>query len=218
MKKITFVLILGFLCLSAAIQVQAQDMSLKAIVARNAKPVIVPFRDQSTGLYGYKNTKTGKILVPAKYNFANAFSEGLGAVNVSGKVAYDKEYATDYVCKGGKWGYVDSIGTVVIAAKYDNTDDFHEGFSSVEQNKKKALIDATGKVITEFKYEYIYPFSEGLAVVGRGKPLKFTYVDKTGKEILPCDMDEANSFFKGKAKIIRFGTTYYINKKGERAR
>jgi hypothetical protein len=218
MKKITSALIFGILCFSAAIQVQAQDMSLKAIVARNAKPVIIPFRDQSTGMYGYKNTKTGKILVPCKYKFANAFSEGLGAVNVGGKTAYDKEYAMDYVCKGGKWGYVDSLGTVVIPVKYDNADDFHDGFSSVEQNKKKALIDASGKILTEFKYEYIYPFSEGLAVVGRGKPLKFTYVDKTGKEILPCDMDEANSFFKGKAKVVRFGATYSINKKGERTR
>jgi hypothetical protein len=218
MKKITIALILFLFSFSATVQVQAQDMSLKAIAARNAKPVIVPFRDQSTGLYGYKNTKTGKLLVPCKYKFANAFSEGLGAVNVGGKVAYDKEYAMDYVCKGGKWGYVDSTATVVIPVKYDNADEFHDGFSSVEQNKLKALIDTNGKILTEFKYEYIYPFSEGLAVVGRGKPMKFTYVDKTGKEILPCDMDEANSFFKGKAKIIRFGSTYYINKKGERAR
>lgn len=195
-----------------------EDMSLKAIVARNARPVVVSFRDKSTGLYGYKNTKTDKILVPAKYQYANALSEGLGAVNVGGRTVYDKEYAMDYVCKGGKWGVVDTTGTLVIPAKYDNVDDFHDGYTAVELKGKKAVINVNGKLITEFKYESVGSFSDGLAAVGRGKPVKYTYVDKTGKEILPCDLDEANNFIRGKARVVRFGATYYINKKGERIR
>lgn len=195
-----------------------QDASLKTILAKNAKPLVIPFKDEKTGLYGYKNTKTGKVLAPAKYQFANAFTEGLGAVNIGGKVVFDTEYSQEYVCKGGKWGYVDSIGKIIIPLKYESADEFHDGFAAVEQNKLKALIDPTGKILTEFKYDYIYPFSEDLAVVGRGKPLKFTYIDKTGKEIIPCDLDEANSFFRGKAKVIRFGATFYINKKGERVK
>lgn len=195
-----------------------QETNLKAILAKNAKPVIQAFRDAKTGLYGYKNTKTDKILVPAKYQFAVAFTDGLGAVNSGGKVFMDNEYEMDYVCKAGKWGYVDSLGAVIIPIKYDAADEFHDGYSAVQQKGLKALIAKDGKLLTEFKYEYIYPFSEGLAVVGRGKPLKFTYMDAKGLEILPCDMDEANSFFRGKAKVVRYGATYFINTKGERVK
>lgn len=219
MGKIFRLFLLAFVALFVSNSLVAQqETNLKAILAKNAKPAIQAFRDAKTGLYGYKNTKTDKILVPAKYQFAAAFTEGLGAVNLGGKVFMDNEYAMDYVCKGGKWGYVDSIGKVIIPIKYDMADEFHDGFSAVELNKLKALIDSKGKLITEFKYEYLNPFSEGFAVVGRGKPLKFTYIDKTGKEMFPCDLDEANAFFRGKAKVIRFGANYFINAKGERVK
>lgn len=214
MKLLFSILILVFI----ANTVSAQETNLKAILAKNAKPLIQPFRDPKTGLYGYKNTKTDKILVSAKYKFAAAFTEDLGAVNMGGNVFMDKEYAMDYVCNGGKWGYVDSTGAVIIPIKYDAADEFHDGFAAVEQNKLKALIDSKGKLVTDFKYEYINPFSEDLAVVSRGKPLKYTYIDKTGKEMFPCDFDEANAFFRGKAKVIRFGSSYLINKKGERVK
>lgn len=192
--------------------------SMKEILAKNAKPIVERFRDSKTGLYGFKNTKTNKVLVPAKYQFATTFTDGLAAVNLGGKVFMDNEYEMDYVCKGGKWGYVDSLATVIIPIKYDAADEFHDGFSAVQQKGFKALINKEGKLLTEFKYDYIYPFSEGLAVVGRGKPLKFTYIDQTGKELLPCDFDEANSFFRGKAKVVRYGAGYFINKKGERVK
>ncbi len=216
MKNIkTFVLLSLLLFASQAF---SQQMSLKDILAKNARPVVEAYRDENTGLYGYMNTKTNELVVPCKYQFAIALAEGLGAVNIGGKVIFDDMYAMDYVCKGGKWGYIDTTGAVIIPIKYESADAFSEGFAAVELKGKKALIDKTGKVLTEFKYDYIYPFTEGLAVVGRGKPLKFTFIDKTGKEILPCDLDEANSFFQGKAKVIRYGATYFINSKGERLR
>ncbi len=217
MKNRNFILVL-FLSGIFVSSAYAQTMSLKDILAKNARPLIEAHRDDASGLYGYINTKTNKLFVPCKYQFANQFAEGLGAVNLGGDVKFDDMYAMDYVCKGGKWGYIDTTGTVIIPIKYESADDFSEGFAAVEMKGKKALIDKTGKVLTEFKYDYIYPFTEGLAVVGRGKPLKFTYIDTTGKEILPCDLDEANSFFRGKAKVIRFGATFYINNKGERLR
>ena len=107
---------------------------------RTQRPLIEPIRDEATGLYGYQNTKTGKIIVPCKYQFALTFSEGLGAVNVGGKVRYDAEYAEDYVCTGGLWGYVDSTGVVVIKPQFTAADQFSEGFATVEKNKQKAPI------------------------------------------------------------------------------
>lgn len=218
MKNRNLILVLSLLSSLFVSSSYAQTMSLKDILAKNARPLIEPYRDDESGLYGYVNTKTEELVVPCKYQFVNPLAEGIGAVNVGGKVAFDDMYAMDYVCKGGKWGYIDTTGAVIIPIKYESADAFSEGYAAVEMKGKKALIDKTGKILTEFKYDYIYPFTEGLAVVGRGKPLKFTYIDTTGKEILPCDLDEANSFFQGKAKVIRFGATFYINSKGERLR
>lgn len=194
----------------------AQNMSWEELLKRTQRPLIEPIRDEATGLYGYQNTKTGKIIVPCKYQFALTFSEGLGAVNVGGKVRYDAEYAEDYVCTGGLWGYVDSTGVVVIKPQFTAADQFSEGFATVEKNKLKALIDKTGKVLCPFIYEYLFPASEGLCVAAKGKPLRFGFINTEGKEVIDFDYEEANSFLKGRAQVVRYGARFYINKEGKR--
>jgi hypothetical protein len=213
MKRILSFLFLFLL--SCGFNLSAQEsMSLQDIINRNKRPEIAPYRNPKTGLYGYKNTKTDKVIVPCKYKMALAFFENRGAVNIGGTTTYDSKYTNDYTCKGGLWGYVDSTGTMVVPAKYTLADEYHNGFSAVERNGFKALIDINGNVLTPFEYVYVYPMSEGLAVVGKGKPLKFGYIDTKGKLVIGLEYDEANSFFKGKARVSQYGGSFLINKKG----
>lgn len=62
--------------------------------------------------------KSGRFIIPPKYENADMFSEGLAAVQVSGK--------------NPKWGFVDPKGNLVIPAKYDSVKRFSEGLAMVE--------------------------------------------------------------------------------------
>ena len=54
-----------------------------------------------------------------------------------------------------------------------------------EYNGKWGFIDAvTGKEVVPFIYDYAYAFSVGLALVRQNG--WWGYVDKTGKEVIPC--------------------------------
>ena len=62
-------------------------------------------------------------------------------------------------------------------------------------------------------YDNAYSFSEGLALVK--KAIKWGYVDKNGKEVIPFSYDDAYSFSEGLAlvkKAIKWG---YVDKNGK---
>lgn len=188
-----------------------------AIPFKGIKPSIVPFKDEKTNLFGFKN-QSGDILVPSKYTYANAFLNGMAAVNMGGKVKLIDEFSNEYIVTGGKWGYVNTQGELVIPLKYDAADFFEGDFAIVEMKGKKAFIDKAGKALMPFIYDYINPFYEDLAAVGGGEPLTFSYIDKTGKVVITDGYSSAGDFFNGKARVTRYAAVYFINTKGERLR
>jgi len=202
MKLKTSTLIITFFCLLSNILI-AQQINL------------APYKDENTKLYGFKD-ETGKLVIPCKYTFAYGFSEGLAAVNIGGKLGFDKEYTNDFFVTGGKWGYINEVGKLIIPCKYDGADFFSDGFAVVDKIDKKGFIDKTGKEITPFIYEFVNAYSEGLAAVGGGTPLRFSYIDKTGKVIITGEYEAADNFKNGKARVTRYGAIYFINKNGER--
>ncbi|HTL81122.1 MAG TPA: WG repeat-containing protein [Bacteroidia bacterium] len=117
------------------------------------------FTDLKNGThYGFKDSITGKIVIPAKYDTTDVFSEDLCAVKMS-----------------DKWGFIDTKGVVVIPCVYDFAMFFSEGLAAVVKGGKPdadgnyhngwGYIDKTGKAFTEFKYEFACPFVDGLASV-----------------------------------------------------
>ena len=64
------------------------------------------------------------------------------------------------------------------------------------------------------KYIYIGEFNEGLACVKNNKGL-WGFINKRGKEVIPCQFKEAKSFNEGLAPVCNEeGVWGYINKKG----
>ena len=89
--------------------------------------------------YGFIN-KAGKIVCQPIFLEVQDFSEGLAAVKVEDN--------------GGRWGFINTSGTMVIPAKFSNEPyPFIEGKSSVEKRDGSVvMIDKTGNVISpEFK-------------------------------------------------------------------
>jgi hypothetical protein len=136
-----------------------------------------------------------------------------------------------------KWGYVDTNGKFVIAPQFDNARSFSEGLAAVEQNNKFGYIDTEGYLVIQAKYQEVGPFREGFAWVMTKKPFnlfgtgeygiplfaRFTYIDRTGKEIRqPFYAEHVRNFSEGLA-AVRPGKTFggcsekvgYLNTKGD---
>ena len=98
--------------------------------------------DMYGGKCGLIDLKTGKLILPLQYSFIDAeMSEGLYIVNIGGE--YDEEEGV----KGGKWGYINARGKIVIALQFDSVDYFENGKAGVSKNGRPFYIDKTGKEI-----------------------------------------------------------------------
>ena len=80
------------------------------------------FKD-SNGKYGFKN-KSGEIVIPAKYQQANNFREGLARFRLD-----------------NKWSFVDKTGKEVIPINYQSVSDFYDGLAMVILDNKWGFID-----------------------------------------------------------------------------
>ena len=148
---------------------------------------------EENDLYGFK--KDGAVVIPAKYDFADSFSEGLAPVGINGKL-----------------GYIDKSGKEVIPLMYDSIDCFSEELAAVELNGKWGYIDKSGKEVIQLKYDDAFNFSEGLAAVELNG--KYGYIDKSGKVIIHLKYDFADFFSNGQASAILNGEWGYIDKQG----
>jgi hypothetical protein len=130
----------------------------------------------SDDLYGYADV-TGKIIVDPQYKNANAFHEGLAAVDLS-----ESPNLTDY-----NWGYIDKTGNTVIAPAFSWAGDFSEGVARVQSNgeyKHKGVIDTTGQWLFSTESMAVYPngdFKDGFAPARIGH--EFGLVDKNGNTL-----------------------------------
>jgi len=132
------------------------------------------------------------------------------------------------VYENGRWGYADQTGKVVIPARFDAARPFARGLAQVglvdeelpeidaRPNLRWGYIDERGRVVVELRYAVLRDFSEGLAAaavldpekperpsVRRGdrRNLRWGYVDRTGREVVPMQFLSAGDFAEGLAPV-----------------
>lgn len=130
-----------------------------------------------------------------EWEAAKDFSEGLAAVQT-----------------GGKWGFINTDGVLVIDPVYDGAFSFSEGLAAVRKGSRWGYIDKTGNTVIAFQYETTFAFSEGLAVYGEG--LYYGYINNKGEKVTSALYSEASSFREGVA-CVRKGSAYaFLDKNG----
>jgi hypothetical protein len=112
------------------------------------------------GSNGYID-KSGKEVIPLKYEWAGDFKEGLARIAINDKA-----------------GYIDKKGEEIIPLQYDWTGDFNEGLARVILNDKYGFIDKQGREKISIKYDWVGDFSEGLAATTTG------YINLKGEEVI----------------------------------
>jgi hypothetical protein len=177
------------------------------------------------GKYGYID-RTGKIVIPAKFEEAKNFSEGLATVKL-----------------GGKFGCIDETGKLVIPARFDSIDNFENGIAVASSKNVSGTLDRAGNFtpynensnsatpdrdeLISFSEEDIsanitYEFAYKLGLYGpkpRGRDdYLHGYKDRrTGKVIIrPQFRNAADRFSEGLAWIMdERGRVGYIDKQGK---
>ena len=146
------------------------------------------------GKFGFID-KTGREVIPCKYDFAYDFSDGLASIELN-----------------GKYGFIDKTGREVVPCKYDYADDFFEGLARVQLNGKCGFIDKAGREVIPFKYDWAWNFSNGLAPVKLND--RWGFIDKTGREVIPCEYDYVFNFSGRLARAQLNDKWGYIDKQG----
>jgi len=122
------------------------------------------------------------------------------------------------VVQSGRWGFVDSKGSMIVSPQFDRAWRYHEGRAAVQIGGKWGYLDETGKVIIEIQFDDALDFHDGLAAVKRLG--KWGYIDRTGKTAIEARFDSAADFSEGLAAVaLQVGKKegYYIDKTGTRA-
>ena len=150
------------------------------------------------GLYGY--VKRDGARIRPQWLDACDFSEGLAAVR-----------------QGGKWGFIDESGALVIPCQWDYVGSFSNGRALVFNGSLKSMnypdegsygfIDAQGKLICD-GWEYAGDYADGCARVMLDG--KYGYIDLDGAYVSQPQWDFASDFSSGFGMVF----TGRLNKYG----
>jgi hypothetical protein len=133
------------------------------------------------------------------------------------------------VVQGGKWGYMDKSGKVVIPPSYEDAYPHNEGYAIVQlshdvssgmvgvyMQKERVMlcfINKSGRQVGSV-YPALQPFSEGLALVADPVSRSWSFIDKSGNVLLSGYKD-AKPFSEGLAAVGLPGEVGYIDTVGK---
>lgn len=166
-----------------------------------------PVRDASDK-WGFID-RTGRFLIPARYNGAGQFSEGLAYV---------------WFWEDGRRqdGVVDLNGRfAALPAVNDYEFIFHDGLARFQtpsgQERQYGYMDRAGRVVIAPQFYDSGHFSEGrawVAVLKEGKWL-YGFIDKTGRMVIePQFVNQPGDFIDGFAKVMGRTESGFIDRAG----
>jgi hypothetical protein len=93
------------------------------------------------GHFGFFD-KWGRIVIPARFDFAESFSNGRAPVCFGCREVQEGEHR---LLVGGKWGFIDLKGVLLIPAGYDEVRSFRNGKADVRIGMQWQTINKAGK-------------------------------------------------------------------------
>ncbi|MBP3453451.1 MAG: WG repeat-containing protein [Clostridia bacterium] len=165
MKKITALLLSLILAvsMSAAFADELMDFTYAANVYAFTDEGLALFTARN-GLCGFVNTK-GEVAIPAQFETASSFSEGLAAVS-----------------RNGLYGFINTQGELVIDYQWASASNFSEGLAYVKSKEDRyGYIDTTGALVIPTVYSNAYACENGCMKVEDGS--YYMYINKAGETI-----------------------------------
>ena len=143
------------------------------------------------GKYGYKNP-TGQVVIPAQFEKAGKFSEGLAVVKL-----------------GSMYGYIEQKGQFVISPQFEKAGNFSGGLAKVKIANYSTYINKAGQRL----FDEVSSFCQGLARIRIGS--RYGYIDNSKQVVIPPQFEKAGQFSEELA-LVKMGEKWgYINQTGE---
>ena len=148
----------------------------------NPDDSLVVYRDYESMYRGFVNINTGRVIIPAQYDRAWNFSEGLAAVLLDGAILFVNEqgeqafpatfplrFNNDYanfsyrfhnglcamVNREQKWGLINTRGEWVVEPVYGSIDKPRYGYRLVFDGTHYGLLTLDGKVALPAEYDVV---------------------------------------------------------------
>ncbi len=180
---------------------------------------------QVGNLYGYRNSKTQKVIFEPKFSYAEEFKDGLAVVqednginssNLSGRFRIIKENGT--FLNEDVYGSANNLGKgLVVISKAGNTDTDKKQGMVTFGTSMVGIINNEGQVILPCEYNSIGNISDSLIVVSQGT-MKISYgvIDLKGNFILPLqNIFKIDDFQCGVAIIRKQNQVGLLGKNGQ---
>jgi beta-lactamase class A len=148
-----------------------------------ALTVLYSYLSQRSSHVNPPKPKPWEIAFEQPFEAAHPFHDGLAAIET-----------------GGKYGYIDKTGRVVIEPQFDDAEDFSGGMARVTVDYKVGYINQRGEIVIKPQFEYAYDFSDGLALVSSDKR-SASYIDNTGKVVIKTRSRYVTEFSEGLAAV-----------------
>ncbi len=196
---------------------------------------------KSDGKWGFID-KTGKIVIDAKFDYVERFSENLalvmeyndedkklyGFINKSGekviKIDDKYEFLSSFseglaaYSDGDGWGFINKTGEKLIKAndEWENVTDFCNGYASFREDREWGLVDKEGNQVIRNKYKYALKFFNNLALIIDEDKIGFINLER--EEVIEPEFDEIGLPFLTSTAIVKDGSDYiFIGKDGKLA-
>jgi len=131
--------------------------------------------------WGFIN-KVGDLIAPPSFHRVEDFNNSFSIV-FHLRETYEYEDDGDiYEDEYGKYGLIDTFGSLRLDTIYDYISEFKNGFARIELDRKEGFIDSEGEISIPIQFDEVEDFSDGLAVVAnymmRGSNYDFGYSKK----------------------------------------
>ncbi|MEZ5306167.1 MAG: WG repeat-containing protein [Pyrinomonadaceae bacterium] len=139
----------------------------------------------------------GELKIGFRYYYSHEFSDGMAAV-------LEK--------KGGKWGYIDETGDLVIQPQFDKAASFSNGRTKVRKDGREFFLARDGRVAFETSL-FTLGFKEGLSNARAAG--KWGFIDQNGKVAIAFRFQGTYPFSENMAAAVDNGLVGYIDRSGD---
>ncbi|KAK3582593.1 hypothetical protein CHS0354_024147 [Potamilus streckersoni] len=181
------------------------------------------------GCWGFIDHTGTEVIMPMysmAYDFENgralvSYGSGRTAVliNKDGNVVNNSLTKTDEFTEGlqrvedgGRWGYRDQTGVMIIPYKYEWAGKFSDGLAPVKVFNTYGYIDKLGNIAIQPLFEYAGSFRNGLAPVTLGD--RFGVINKSGSFVVSPQYDAISELVNGFFRIRQSKHWGYMNQLG----
>lgn len=116
----------------------------------------------------------------------------------------DRKLILDFDQSTKRYGYVDSLGNVVIPYQYYSAEEFVDGYAKVKDLKHYGIINQSGKAVLPLAYTLIEDFQHGVAFASTwvDHENKYALINRKGELLTPAKYDRVRDFSEDLAVTV----------------